>query len=202
MHTHADITRHADDIIRHTRTHAVPAIMKYKFTEYGRISVIAQTGFFGGGSSGTSAPATGGFGSSDAGGFGGFDGGSTGTYGGMSGGQMVMGSAMGAGGAQFGGGGFGGDFGGSSFGQPQPDFGSQPVGGGFGSQPVGGDFGGGGFGQPQQFGSQDFGGGGFGQPASVGFGASPLTRENQAVVPPPLPPAGLSIPSFFVLDAY
>jgi hypothetical protein len=108
----------------------------------------------------------------------------------MSGGQMVMGSAMGAGGAQFGGGGFGGDFGGSSFGQPQPDFGSQPVGGGFGSQPVGGDFGGGGFGQPQQFGSQDFGGGGFGQPASVGFGASPLTRENQAVVPPPLPPAG------------
>ncbi len=53
-------------------------------------------------------------------------------YGGMSDGQMVMGSAMGGGGAQFGGGGFGcfGDFGGSSFGQPQPyrlDFGSQPA---------------------------------------------------------------------------
>jgi hypothetical protein len=45
-------------------------------------------------------------------------------------------------------------------------------------------------------------GGVVGQPASVGFGAAPLTRENQAVVPPPLPPAGLSIPSFFVLDAY
>jgi hypothetical protein len=119
-------------------------------------------------------------------------------YGGMSDGQMVMGSAMGGGGAQFGGGGFGGfgDFGGGSFGQPQPDRLD------FGSQPAGGDFGGAGFGQPQQFGSQDFGGGVVGQPASVGFGAAPLTRENQAVVPPPLPPAGLSIPSFFVLDAY
>ena len=42
------------------------------------------------------------------------------TYGGMSGGQMVMGSAMGAGGAQFDGGGFG-YFGGSSFSQPQQD---------------------------------------------------------------------------------
>jgi hypothetical protein len=116
----------------------------------------------------------------------------------MSDGHMVMGSAMGGGGAQFGGGGFGGfgDFGGGSFGLPQPDRLD------FGSQPAGGDFGGAGFGQPQQFGSQDFGGGVVGQPASVGFGAAPLTRENQAVVPPPLPPAGLSIPSFFVLDAY
>jgi hypothetical protein len=96
----------------------------------------------------------------------------------MSDGHMVMGSAMGGGGAQFGGGGFGGfgDFGGGSFGLPQPD--------------------------RLDFGSQDFGGGVVGQPASVGFGAAPLTRENQAVVPPPLPPAGLSIPSFFVLDAY
>jgi hypothetical protein len=91
-----------------------------------------------------------GFGSSDAGGFGGFGRGSSGTYVGMSGGQMVMGSAMGPGGAQFDGGGFG-YFGGSSFSQPQQDqlyFGSQPAGGGFGSQPAGGDNGVGGFSQP------------------------------------------------------
>ena len=84
-----------------------------------------------------------GFGSSapGAGGFGGFGRGSSGTYVGMSGGQMVMGSAMGAGGAQFDGGGFG-YFGGSSFSQPQQDrlyFGSQPAGGGFDSQPTGRD---------------------------------------------------------------
>jgi len=94
------------------------------------------------------------------------------TYGGMNGGQMVMGSAMGAGGAQFGGGGFGGvgDFVG-------PGGGFQPAGGGFGSQTTGGGFGGGSFGQSQP----DFGS----QPA-----AAPLTRENLAVVPSPLPPAG------------
>jgi len=164
---------------------------------------------------------------------------SHGTYGGMSSGQMVMGSAMGAGGAQFGGGSLGGfgdrsisvsiypsihlsPSGVSSFGQPQPDrldfgshvafpsyldvveaggvFGSHPAGrefggGGFGqpsfvSHPADREFGGGVFGQPQQFGSQDFGGGGFGQPVSVGFGAAPPTRENEAIVPPPLPPAG------------
>ena len=105
------------------------------------------------------------------------------TYGGMSGGQMVMGSAMGPDGAQFGGGGFG-DFVGGGFGQPQPDrpgLGSQPAGGGFGS------------GQPQQFGSQ---------PAvcDIVVGSQPDAvppsppREDEAVVPvtvpPPLPPAG------------